>query len=122
MQKEVIISSKAPLLAGAPVSPAMRIGQFVFTSGQIADDAKADIKMQTRQALEKIKALIEAARTSMDNVVKCTVYMTNLDEWPSMNEIYREFFKNNPPARSAVQVSRLVGGFKVEIEAIAYAP
>jgi len=122
MQKEVVSTSKALAPTEVPYSPAIRVGQFVFVSGQIADDAKADIKTQTREALEKMKVLIEAAGTRMDNVVKCTVYMTNLGEFASMNDAYREFFKTKPPARATVEVSGLVKGVKVEIEAIAFVP
>lgn len=120
MQKEVISSSKAPAVRGAPFSPAVKAGQFVFVSGQIADDVGADVKVQTRQVLEKIKSLVEAAGSSMANVVKCTVYLTNLGDFASMNEVYREFFTDKLPARACVEVSGLVRGCKVEIEAIAF--
>lgn len=121
MQKEVISTSKTPVVPGAPYSPAVKIGQFLFVSGQIPDDAEADIKTQTRQVLEKIKALVEAAGSSMDNVVKTTVFLTNLDDYGSMNEVYGGFFKE-PPARACVEVSGLVLGILVEIEAIAFIP
>jgi 2-iminobutanoate/2-iminopropanoate deaminase len=118
-RKEIVTAKEAPTIPGAPYSPAIKIGQFIFTAGQVPDDPQADIKTQTRQVLNKIKALIDAASSSLDDVVKCTIYMTNLDEFTSMNEVYGEYFKTNAPARATVQVSRLVKNFKIEIDAIA---
>ena len=120
--KKEIIKVEGTEIPGAPLSPAVKIGNFVFTSGQTGDDARDDIKTQTRKALERVKALLEAAGTSMENVVKCTVYLTNVDEWGLMNEVYREYFPDKPPARSAIQIAGLVGGLRVEIEAVAYVP
>ena len=121
-RKEIIFAKEAPTIHGLPYSPAVKIGQFLFTAGQIADDTKADIKTQTLQVLNKIKALVEAAGSSLSNVVKCTVFMTSLDEYGMMNEAYKEYFKDKPPARSTVQVSQLVKNAKIEIEAIAIVP
>ncbi|MFQ6080939.1 MAG: RidA family protein [Candidatus Bathyarchaeia archaeon] len=122
MQKEIVTTKAAPAVPGIPYSPAVKIGQFVFVSGQVGDDPKSDIKTQTREVLEKIKALLEEAGTSLSNVVKCTVFLANMDEFASMNEVYREYFGDNPPARACVEVSRLFNDLKVEIEAIAYIP
>lgn len=122
MQKEVVSTSKAPVLPGAPYSSAIKAGQFVFISGQLPDNPQADVKKQTKQVLEKIKALVEAAGTNMENVLKCTVYVTDMHEFASMNDVYREFFKSKPPARATVEISGLVKGFKVEIDAIALIP
>ncbi len=120
MQKEIVVANVAPAIPGVPYSPAVKIGKFVFVSGQVGDDPKSDVKTQTRQALEKIKALVEEAGASLRNVVKCTVYLANLDDYGSMNEVYSKYFVEKPPARACVEVSRLVKDLKVEIEAIAH--
>lgn len=122
MQKKVVSTPKTPAVPGAPYSPAIKIGQFVFISGQIPNEADADIENQTRQVLEKIKSLVEEAGSSMDNVLKTTVYLTDLDDYGSMNKVYGEFFNNIPPARACVEISKLVLGIKVEIDAIASIP
>lgn len=119
LQKEIISVKEAPTLPGMPYSPAIKIGQLLFTAGQLADDTEADIKTQTRQALNKIKALLEASGGSLDNVIKCTVFITDFDEFPMMNEAYGEYFKDQPPVRTTVQVSRLAKNAKIEIDAIA---
>jgi 2-iminobutanoate/2-iminopropanoate deaminase len=80
------------------------------------------MKAQTRQALDKIKVLLEAAGSSLNSVVKCTVYITNMDEFASMNETYGEYFKDKPPARTTVQVSRLARNARIEIDAIGAVP
>lgn len=121
MKKYIVTTPKAPSLPGVPYSPAVKVGNLVFTSGQVPDDPSADIQTQTKQTLEKVKALVEAAGASMDNVVKCTVFLKNLEEFAEMNKIYVEYFSEKPPARSCVEVSKLVKNFKVEIEAIALA-
>ena len=122
VQKEIVTTKRAPAVPGIPYSPAVKIGQFIFISGQVGDDPKSDIKTQTRQVLEKIKALLEEAGTSLSNVVKCTVFLANMDEFASMNEVYREYFGDNPPARACVEVSRLFNDLNVEIESIGYIP
>jgi 2-iminobutanoate/2-iminopropanoate deaminase len=122
VQKEIVVAKRAPAIPGLPFSPAVKVGKFVFVSGQVGDDPKSDVKTQTRHALEKIKALVEKAGTSLGNVVKCTVFLSNLDYYGSMNEVYGEYFGENPPARACVEVSRLVKDLKVEIESIAYIP
>lgn len=119
MDKVIISSKRAPAVSGAPYSPAVRIGQFVFTSGQVADDPEADVKTQTKQVLERVKALLEAAGTSMNNVVKCTVFLRDINDFASMNEVYRGFFGDRLPARSCIE-AKLVKTYKVEIEAIAF--
>jgi 2-iminobutanoate/2-iminopropanoate deaminase len=120
MPKEIIVTTKAPGVPGVPFSPAVKVGKLVFISGQVGDDPKSDIKTQTRQALEKIKALVEEAGASLSNVVKCTVFLASLDDYALMNEVYGEYFGDEPPARACVEVSRLVRDLKVEIESIAY--
>jgi len=120
MVKTVVSSKKTPVVNGAPYSPAIKSGSYLFISGQIADDTNADIKTQTRQTIEKIKLITESAGVSLNNVVKTTIYLTDLDDYDSMNEVYRKFFKKDLPARACIQVSRLVLGCNVEIEAIAF--
>ena len=120
MKKEVVSASNVPALPGVPYSPAIKVSPFVFISGQVPDDTSADMKTQTRQVLQKVKALTEAAGTKIENVVKCTVYITDMKEFGMMNEAYKELFKDKPPARVTVEISGLVKEFKVEIDAIAF--
>lgn len=130
MKKEVISTIKTPVKPGAPFSPAIKIGNLLFVSGHVARDSidakeemmEADVKTQTRETLDLIKRLVEAAGTTLDNVVKCTVFLKNLEDFNSMNEAYLEFFKHEPPARTTFEASNLVLGCSVEIEAIAYVP
>jgi 2-iminobutanoate/2-iminopropanoate deaminase len=121
LQKEVFSGKERPIVQG-PYSQVVKVGQFLFTSGQIGEDPKADIETQTSQALDRIRSLLEDVGSSLDNVVKCTVYMTDLDEWTKMNEVYMKYFKDKPPARTTVGVSRLGKNSRIEIDAIAIAP
>ena len=122
--KQIIRTEKAPKAVG-PYSQGIRVGNLVFTAGQLGLDpatgklVEGGIKAQTRQALTNVKAVLEAAGASLDNVVKVTVFMANMDEFADMNGVYTEFFAANPPGRSAVQVARLPLGGQVEIEAVA---
>jgi 2-iminobutanoate/2-iminopropanoate deaminase len=124
--REIIKTSKAPGAIG-PYSQAVKIpaGKMVFTAGQIPLDpatgqvVEGDIKTQTRRVLENVKAILEASGASLKDVVKTTVFMSSLDEFQAMNEVYAEYFPDNPPARSTVEVSALPRGAKVEIETIA---
>lgn len=121
-----ISTKKAPAAIG-PYSQAIRVGNIVYTSGQIPLDpttgafVEGGIKEQTRQALTNLKAILEEAGTSMDNVVKTTVFMANMDDFADMNAIYAEFFTEPYPARSAVAVKTLPKGALIEIEVIAEA-
>lgn len=121
-----ISTKKAPAAIG-PYSQAIRVGNIVYTSGQIPLDpatgafVEGGIKEQTRQALTNIKAILEEAGTSMDNVVKTTVFMANMDDFADMNAVYAEFFTEPYPARSAVAVKALPKGALIEIEVIAEA-
>ena len=121
-----ISTKKAPAAIG-PYSQAIRVGNIVYTSGQIPLDpatgafVEGGIKEQIRQALTNIKAILEEAGTSMDNVVKTTVFMANMDDFADMNAVYAEFFTEPYPARSAVAVKSLPKGALVEIEVIAEA-
>ena len=121
-----ISTKKAPAAIG-PYSQAIRVGNIVYTSGQIPLDpatgtfVEGGIKEQTRQALTNIKAILEEAGTSMDNVVKTTVFMASMDDFADMNAVYAEFFTEPYPARSAVAVKTLPKGALIEIEVIAEA-
>lgn len=123
--KEVVKTDKAPAAIG-PYSQAVRAGGFVFASGQIPLDTKGQIvgttiQDQTRQVLTNLRAILEAAGSSMDRVVKCTVFVRDLADFPAMNETYATFFGGTPPARATVEVSNLPKGVKVEIDAVALA-
>lgn len=123
MKKEIIIpaGSAKPL---APYSPAIRIGEFVYTSGQLGLTSagkmvEGGVKEQARQALENLKAVLEAAGASIDTVVKTTIFMQDMADYGTINEVYAELFGGNPPARSAIAVAALPAGGLVEIEAVA---
>lgn len=124
--KKVISTSQAPAAIG-PYSQAIKVGNLLFTSGQIpispatGSIASGDIKEQTRQALNNIKAIFEEAGLTINDVVKTTVFLTNMEDFSDMNSIYAEFFSEPYPARSAVAVKTLPKGALVEIEAIGVA-
>ncbi len=126
MNKEVIATEQAPAAVG-PYSQGVQLGDVVFTAGQLGivpgtgDFAGPDIEAQTRQALENLRAVLEAAGSCLQHVVKVTVFLQDMDEFSQMNEVYAEFFSEDPPARSAVQVAALPLGGRVEIEAVAEA-
>ena len=125
--KQIIKTDKAPAAVG-PYSQAVAIPcrELLFCAGQIPLDPKTqtmsdgDIKVQTRQVLNNIKGLLESAATRLDHVVKTTVFLTSMDDFAAMNEVYAEFFPADPPARSTVAVKELPKGARVEIEVIAY--
>lgn len=124
MSKNVIATDKAPGAIG-PYSQAIGAGGFIYTSGQIpasvsGDLEIGDIKAATACCLENIKAILEAAGATMDQVVKATVFLTDMGDFADVNEVYATYFGSNPPARSCVQVAALPRGVKVEIEAVAY--
>lgn len=124
MHRETIATDKAPAAVG-PYSQAIRVGEFVFTAGQIPLDpatgqmVSGGIEAQARQALTNLGAVLEAAGTSLANVVKTTVFLADIGEFKAMNGVYAEFFPDAPPARSAVQAAALPLGARVEIEAVA---
>jgi len=124
MELHVINTDKAPKAIG-PYSRAIRVGDFVFCSGQVGIDpatgklVDGGIETETRRVLLNLSAVLEAAGSSLSRVVKTTVFIVNMDEFPKMNAVYAEFFPSAPPARSTVQVARLPAGACVEIEAIA---
>lgn len=123
MKKE-ITTKNAPQAIG-PYSQGIAAGGLLFVSGQIAIDPATgelipgDIEVQTRKVLTHLKAIVEAAGSSMDQVVKCTVFLKDMNDFSRMNGIYNEFFEKPYPARAAVEVARLPKDVKVEIEAIA---
>ncbi|MGL5085261.1 MAG: Rid family detoxifying hydrolase [Clostridium sp.] len=107
-----------------PYSQGMKIGDFVFTSGQIpvnpeTGELLTDIQKATRQSLENVKAVLEAAGTTLEKVVKVSVFVKDMNDFALVNEVYAEYFKENPPARSCVEVARLPKDSVIEIEAIA---
>jgi 2-iminobutanoate/2-iminopropanoate deaminase len=122
--KKPIFSSEAPAAIG-PYSQAMRSGRFLFCSGQIPLDPQSgelvsgDIATQTRRVLDNIGAILRMEGLTFDNVVKTTIFLTDLGDFQTVNEIYSSYFKQGPPARSTVQVSALPQGARIEIEAIA---
>jgi 2-iminobutanoate/2-iminopropanoate deaminase len=125
MSKSIIKTANAPEAIG-PYSQAVKTGNLLFVSGQIPINPKTgnipgDIKEQTRQSLENLKAVLLAAGTSLPDVLKTTVFLKNLDDFSVMNDVYREYFPKDAPARSTVEVSRIPRGALVEIEAIAAA-
>ena len=127
MKREIISTDKAPAAVG-PYSQAVRVGDFVFAAGQVAIDPAAgklieegDGAAQTRQVLTNLSAVLEAAGSSLDRVVKTTVFLKDMGQFKAMNAVYAEFFPSDPPARSTVEVAALPLGALVEIEAIAVA-
>jgi len=122
--KMIISTSEAPEAIG-PYSQAVRTGRFLFCSGQIPLDPKTgklvavDIAAQTRRVLDNIAAILKTEGLTFENVVKTTVFLTNLGDFQTVNEIYGSCFKGQPPARSTVQVSALPKGANIEMEAIA---
>jgi 2-iminobutanoate/2-iminopropanoate deaminase len=123
-EKQVVRTDKAPQAIG-PYSLGVRVGEMVFSAGQIGIDPQSGevvsggIEAETRQALLNLQAVLEAAGASLENVVKTTVFLRDINEFGRMNDVYAEFFTAKPPARSAVQVAALPRGVAVEIEAIA---
>ena len=121
---EVIHTDKAPKAIG-PYSQAIRVGSFIHTAGQVALDpatgqlVEGGIEAQTRQALQNLARVLEAAGSSLRHVVKTTVFMQNLGEFAQMNAVYGEMFGEHRPARSTVQVAALPRGAAVEIECVA---
>jgi 2-iminobutanoate/2-iminopropanoate deaminase len=124
--KKIVSTTEAPAAVG-PYSQAVRVGPMLFTAGQIPLDPKSgqivsqDVAEQTRRVLDNLTAVLKAENMDFSNIVKTTVFLTNLDDFQKMNEVYASFFKDAPPARSTVQVSALPKGAQVEIEVVAVA-
>ena len=125
MHKQAILSQDAPAPIG-PYSQAVRVGDWVFLSGQIPVDpqtgevVEGGIEAQTRQVLQNLQAVLTAVGASLDNVVKTTIYMTDLNEFAEMNAVYETYFRPPYPARATVQVADLPRHALIEIEAIAW--
>ena len=119
-----IKSPNIPLPVG-PFSQAVKHNGFLYISGQISvnpktgEIEKTDIAGQTRRILENMKILLEDAGTSMNDVIKCTIFLSSLDDFNKMNEVYGQFFKENPPARVTVGVNEIYAGLSIEMDAVA---
>ena len=124
MEKKVIATTKAPSAIG-PYSQAIQVGNLVYTSGQIPIDpatgtfVEGGIKAQTRQSLLNVQAILKEAGLTMDNVLKTTVFLADMNDFADMNSVYAEFFAEPYPARSAVAVKTLPKNALVEIEVVA---
>ncbi len=126
MDKHVIRTDAAPApFQGAPYNQAIRVGELVFTAGQVGlrpdgGPLDGDIAAQTEQVFANLRAILEAAGSSLDNLVKTTVFLQDFDDFQAMNEVYARHVGERPPARSTVEVAKLPGGALVEIEAVAH--
>jgi len=122
--KKAISTKNAPDIIGS-YSQAVKVGNLIFCSGQLPQNSKTgefvsgDAAEQTRQVLINLSAVLEAATTSLNNVIKTTVFLADINDFVAMNEVYAEFFSENKPARATVQVARLLQDARVEIECIA---
>ena len=122
--KEIVATERAPRAIG-PYSQAVRSGNFLFASGQIPIDpatgefVAGGITEQTEQVMRNVSAILEAAGAGLQQVVKTTVFLADMDDFTAMNEVYSRFFSEDPPARATVQAARLPRDARVEIEAIA---
>ncbi len=123
--KNIVLTERGPKPIG-PYSQAVKSNGFVFVSGQIALDPKTadfvgtDVSTQTERVMENLKAILEAAGTSLSHVVKTTVYLKDMNDFGAMNEVYAKYFTASPPARSTVQAARLPKDALVEIDVIAF--
>jgi 2-iminobutanoate/2-iminopropanoate deaminase len=124
--KEAVRTEAAPApFQGAPYSQAIKANGFVFVSGQLSllpgekDLHAGDITVQTEQVFKNLRAILEEAGSSLDRLVKTTVFLQNLDDFARMNDVYKQHVGSTPPARSTVEVAKLPSGALVEIEAIA---
>ena len=124
MEKKIIHTTSAPEPIG-PYSQAVQFDKLLFTSGQVAINPQTNelilgnVEEQTRQVLENLKAVLEAANSSLDNVLKTTIFIKNMDDFSKINEVYNSFFEKSVPARSTVEVARLPKDVLVEIDCIA---
>ncbi len=126
MPRDVVVTKNAPAAIG-PYSQGIRTGALLFTAGQIPlvpetmTVLEGPVGDQTRRVLENLKAILEAGGSSLEDVVKTTVFLRDMKDFPAMNEVYAAYFPRNPPARSTVAVAGLPLGVSVEIEAVALA-
>jgi 2-iminobutanoate/2-iminopropanoate deaminase len=125
MSKTVVYSANAPEPIG-PYSQAIRAGNLLFVSGQIAIQKSsgnlinANIEDETKQVMANLEEILKAAGASFKNVVKCSIFLKNMDDFPKVNDVYGKYFADAPPARETVQVSRLPKDVNVEISCIAF--
>ena len=124
--KAEFLNSKDALARNRPFSEAVRAGDYMFLSGQLGDSegklVSGGLVPEARQALQNIKSVLERNHASLADVVKCTVFLADIAEWPAFNEVYKEVFKQPFPARSALAANGLALNGRVEIECIAYVP
>jgi 2-iminobutanoate/2-iminopropanoate deaminase len=126
--KPQFLNSPRAIELDRPFSEAVRAGEFLFLSGQIGDVpdtgklAEGGLEAEARQTLVNVKRVLEANGASLSDVVKCTVFLADIAEWPAFNTIYRRFFQKPYPARSALAASGLAMNARVELECIAYVP
>jgi len=124
--KVIVSTNKGPKAIG-PYSQAVKANGFIFTAGQVAFDpatgeiAQGDVARQTERVMENLKAIVEAAGSSLDRAVKATVFLKDMNDFAAMNEVYARYFPANPPGRSTVEVARLPRDVRVEIELIVLA-
>ena len=125
MEKKIIATTKAPAAIG-PYSQAIKIDNFLYTSGQISLDAETmemvtgSIEIETKKVLQNLEAILMKDGLNLTHVIKTTVYLSDLGDFSKMNQVYEKFFAGNRPARACVQVAALPKGAKVEIDAIAH--
>ncbi|MDO8684798.1 MAG: RidA family protein [Armatimonadota bacterium] len=123
MPKSIVSTDKAPTVG--PYSQAVKANGFIFVSGQIPMDASTgrivsdEVKEQAKRVLDNLKLVLEAAGSSLENIVKTTIYLIDMNDFAVVNEIYGSYFKVDPPARATVEVCRLPKDVKIEIEAVA---
>ena len=124
--KEVIATDKGPKAIG-PYSQAIKANGFIYTAGQIPFDpstgqiVEGDVAQQTARVFENLRAIVEAAGSSLDKAVKATVFLKDMNDFAAMNEVYARYLQKNPPARSTVEVSRLPRDVRVEIDLVVMA-
>ena len=123
--RRIVKTESAPAAVG-PYSQAVRVGELLFTAGQIplrpdGTLVEGDVRVQARQVMENVKAVLEAGGSSLERVVKCTCFLADMNDFAAFNEVYGGYFGDEPPARSAVQVARLPKDVLIEVEAIAEA-
>ncbi len=127
MKKKIIYTDKAPAPIG-PYSQAVQVGQFLFLSGQIALNPETlelvsdSIEKETEQVMENLKAVLESAGATLDDLVSVTVFLKNMSDFPAFNRVYARYVGENPPARATVSVAELPKNVRVEISAVAYMP
>ncbi|MFZ4402661.1 MAG: RidA family protein [Pseudobdellovibrionaceae bacterium] len=125
MSKKIILTNQSPAPVG-PYSQAVQQGPFLFCSGQIAIDPKTNevlkdgVQGQAKLVMENIRGLLQAADYDLKDIVKTTIYLTNMNDFATVNEVYASYFKDNHPARSTIGVAALPKGLQVEIEVLAY--